>query len=84
MMKWMKSRKFVEKSVPAEKITFSDRMRIWFKWAIDPLAAFFNCIGLTPNTMTLLGLAGNFVGAYFVSTGTDDDGWYSDAHHHTA
>jgi CDP-diacylglycerol--glycerol-3-phosphate 3-phosphatidyltransferase len=44
-------------------------MRIWFKWAIDPLAAFFYRIGLSPNTMRLLGLAGNFVGAYFVSTG---------------
>ncbi len=55
--------------MPAQKMTFSDRLRVWFKWAIDPLAAFFNRIGLTPNTMTLLGLAGNFVGAYFVSTG---------------
>ncbi len=44
-------------------------MRIWFKWAIDPLATFFNRIGLTPNTMTLLGLAGNFAGAYFVAQG---------------
>lgn len=55
--------------MPAQKMTFSDRLRVWFKWAINPLAAFFNRIGLTPNTMTLLGLAGNFVGAYFVSTG---------------
>lgn len=44
-------------------------MRTWFKWAIDPLAMFFNRIGLTPNAMTLLGLAGNFAGAYFVSRG---------------
>jgi CDP-diacylglycerol--glycerol-3-phosphate 3-phosphatidyltransferase len=50
-------------------MTFSDRMRIWFKWAIDPLASFFNRIGLTPNAMTLLGLAGNFIGAFFVSRG---------------
>ncbi|WKZ49930.1 MAG: CDP-alcohol phosphatidyltransferase family protein [Anaerolineales bacterium] len=51
------------------KIEFSDRMRIWFKWFLDPVAAFFNRIGLTPNTMTLLGLAGNFAAAYFVSRG---------------
>jgi CDP-diacylglycerol--glycerol-3-phosphate 3-phosphatidyltransferase len=44
-------------------------MRIWFKWILDPLAVFFNRIGLTPMIMTLLGLAGNFVGAYFVSQG---------------
>ncbi len=59
----------MEKAVNNEKLTFSDRLRIWFKWILDPLAIFFNRIGLTPNTMTLLGLAGNFVGAYFVAQG---------------
>ena len=59
----------MEKAVSSQKITFSDRLRIWFKWLLDPLGSFFNRIGLTPNTMTLLGLAGNFVGAYFVSQG---------------
>jgi len=51
------------------KITFSDRLRIWFKWFLDPVAGFFNRIGLTPNTMTLMGLVGNFVAAWFVATG---------------
>jgi CDP-diacylglycerol--glycerol-3-phosphate 3-phosphatidyltransferase len=50
-------------------VTFTDRMRVWFKWIIDPLAQFFTRLGMTPNTMTLLGLAGNFLGAYFVSRG---------------
>jgi CDP-diacylglycerol--glycerol-3-phosphate 3-phosphatidyltransferase len=59
----------LEKVIPTQKLTFSDRLRIWFKWFLDPVAAFFNRIGLTPNTMTLLGLAGNFVGAYYVSQG---------------
>lgn len=59
----------MEKVVVPQKLTFSDRLRIWFKWVIDPLARFFNWIGLTPNTMTLLGLAGNFIGAYYVSQG---------------
>ena len=59
----------MEKVVTNDKPTFSDRLRIWFKWILDPLAVFFNRIGLTPNTMTLLGLAGNFVGAYFVAQG---------------
>lgn len=44
-------------------------MRIWFKWILDPLAVFFNRIGLTPIVMTMLGLTGNFLGAYFVSQG---------------
>jgi CDP-diacylglycerol--glycerol-3-phosphate 3-phosphatidyltransferase len=44
-------------------------MRIWFKWVLDPLAVFFNRIGLTPMMMTSLGLTGNFIGAYFVAQG---------------
>ncbi len=51
------------------KLTFSDRLRIWFKWILDPIAGFFNRLGLTPNTMTLLGLAGNFIAAVFVAQG---------------
>ena len=50
-------------------VTFTDRMRIWFKWVIDPLGRFFLGLGMTPNMMTALGLAGNFVGAYFISQG---------------
>lgn len=50
-------------------VTFTDRMRIWFKWVIDPLGRFFLNLGMTPNMMTALGLAGNFVGAYFIAQG---------------
>ncbi|MFN8413627.1 MAG: CDP-alcohol phosphatidyltransferase family protein [Anaerolineales bacterium] len=49
--------------------TFSDRLRILFKGLIDPVGAFLNRIGLTPNTITLLGLAGTTLGAYFLSQG---------------
>jgi CDP-diacylglycerol--glycerol-3-phosphate 3-phosphatidyltransferase len=59
----------LEKTIVTGKPALSDRMRIWFKWILDPLAGFFNRIGLTPMVMTLLGLAGNFVGAYFVAQG---------------
>jgi CDP-diacylglycerol--glycerol-3-phosphate 3-phosphatidyltransferase len=52
-----------------EKPTFSDRMRIWFKWAIDPLAIFFNRLGLHPITMTILGLVGTTVGAFMIARG---------------
>jgi len=51
------------------RVTFTDRLRAWFKWVVDPLGRFFLGIGLTPNTMTALGLAGNFLGAYFLSQG---------------
>lgn len=50
-------------------VTFTDRMRIWFKWVVDPLGKFFLGLGMTPNMMTTLGLAGNFLGAYFISQG---------------
>ncbi len=51
------------------KKTFSDYLRLWFKWFLDPLGGFFNRIGLTPNMMTLLGLVGNSVGAYYLARG---------------
>jgi CDP-diacylglycerol--glycerol-3-phosphate 3-phosphatidyltransferase len=59
----------VDKVDKPAKLTFSDRLRIWFKWILDPIAGFFNRLGLTPNTMTLLGLAGNFIAAVFVAQG---------------
>ena len=49
--------------------TFSDYLRLWFKWVLDPLGGFFNRIGITPNMMTMLGLLGNSVGAYFLARG---------------
>lgn len=51
------------------KKTFTDFLRITFKWVLDPLGRFFNHTGLTPNTVTLLGVAGNIVAAYFVARG---------------
>lgn len=49
--------------------TFTDYLRLWFKWVLDPLGGFFNRLGLTPNMMTMLGLLGNTVGAYYLATG---------------
>jgi len=59
----------VEKNGVPVPMTFTDRMRGWFKWVVDPLGRFFLNLGMTPNMMTALGLAGNFVGAYFISQG---------------
>jgi CDP-diacylglycerol--glycerol-3-phosphate 3-phosphatidyltransferase len=49
--------------------TFTDYLRLWFKWVLDPLAGFFNRLGLTPNMMTIIGLLGNTVGAYYLARG---------------
>ena len=55
-------------NMPAKK-TFTDYLRLWFKWVLDPLGGFFNRLGLTPNMMTMLGLIGNTVGAYYLAHG---------------
>lgn len=49
--------------------TLTDLLRVWFKGFLDPVAAFLNRLGLAPNTLTLMGLAGNIVGAIFLSQG---------------
>jgi CDP-diacylglycerol--glycerol-3-phosphate 3-phosphatidyltransferase len=49
--------------------TLTDQMRALFKWVIDPIAAFFNRIGILPNTMTLMGLVGHTIGAFFLYQG---------------
>lgn len=51
------------------KKTFTDYLRLWFKWVLDPLGRFFLSLGLTPNMVTMLGLLGNTVGAYFLARG---------------
>ena len=51
------------------KPTFSDRLRVSFKGILDPVGAFLNRTGLTPNAITLLGLLGTSIGAYFISQG---------------
>lgn len=49
--------------------TLTDYLRLWFKWVLDPLGRFFNSLGITPIMMTMLGLIGNTVGAYFLARG---------------
>lgn len=51
------------------KPTFTDRLRIIFKGILDSIGAFLNNTGLHPNTITLLGLFGTTVGAYYLSQG---------------
>lgn len=52
-----------------KKKTFTDYMRFWFKGILDPMAVFFNRLGIAPNTMTILGLLMNVGAAYFLSQG---------------
>jgi CDP-diacylglycerol--glycerol-3-phosphate 3-phosphatidyltransferase len=49
--------------------TFTDYLRLWFRWVLDPLGKFFIRLGLTPNMMTVIGMLGNCVGAYYLARG---------------
>ena len=49
--------------------TFTDLMRALFKGVLDPIGAFLNSIGLTPNALTMMGLVGNAIGAVFLMQG---------------
>jgi CDP-diacylglycerol--glycerol-3-phosphate 3-phosphatidyltransferase len=56
----------VEKKKPS---TFTDQMRARFKGILDPLGAALNRLGLKPNTITILGLVGNTIGAVLLAQG---------------
>ncbi len=53
----------------AKPKTFTDVMRGLFKGILDPIGGFLNRLGVTPNMMTMLGLFGNMVGAWFLAQG---------------
>ena len=59
----------MENSVKVEKISLTDRLRAMFKGVLDPIGSFLNSLGLTPNMITLAGLAGNVVAAFFLARG---------------
>ncbi len=54
---------------PKPPATLSDQLRLAFKGILDPIAAFLNRLGLTPNAVTLLGLAGSAIAALFLAQG---------------
>jgi CDP-diacylglycerol--glycerol-3-phosphate 3-phosphatidyltransferase len=56
-------------SVDDTRPTLTDQMRIRFKGLLDTLGNFLNRLGITPNTLTMIGLAGNFIGALFLAQG---------------
>jgi CDP-diacylglycerol---glycerol-3-phosphate 3-phosphatidyltransferase len=61
----------MEQGIKKEKKPFilSDFMRVRFRGVLDPIAAFFNRLGIMPNTMTIFGLIGNIIGAFFLARG---------------
>jgi CDP-diacylglycerol--glycerol-3-phosphate 3-phosphatidyltransferase len=53
----------------SDSITLTDLLRKRFKHVLDPIGAFLNRLGLMPNTITIIGLVGNTIGAYFLWQG---------------
>lgn len=49
--------------------TLTDQLRVRFKGILDPIGNVLNGFGLMPNTMTILGLVGNTIGAFLISQG---------------
>jgi CDP-diacylglycerol--glycerol-3-phosphate 3-phosphatidyltransferase len=60
----------VDETVQQKEVTFTEAVRIRFKNLLDPIAAFLNRIGITPNTLTLSGLVGSLIGAFFLARGS--------------
>jgi CDP-diacylglycerol--glycerol-3-phosphate 3-phosphatidyltransferase len=56
----------IEKKKPS---SLTDWLRLHFKGVLDPVAGFLNRIGLFPNTVTIIGLVGNAVAAFFLARG---------------
>lgn len=52
-----------------KRLTLTDQMRVRFKGLLDPVGEFLNGLGLMPNTITILGLLGNTLGAFLLAQG---------------
>lgn len=52
-----------------KKKSFSDNMRVWFRWYYHPIAEFLNRLGIHPNTVTLIGMTGTVVVSLLIADG---------------
>jgi CDP-diacylglycerol--glycerol-3-phosphate 3-phosphatidyltransferase len=59
----------VNERVRTTRLTLTDLMRAWFRFVLDPIGGFLNRLGLMPNTVTLLGLAGTLVASILLARG---------------
>jgi len=53
----------VAQTTSKKALSFTDFLRVRFKGVLDGIGGFLNRLGIMPNTMTLLGLAGNTIAA---------------------
>ncbi len=59
----------VDERARSTRLTLTDLMRAWFKFVLDPIGGFLNRLGLMPNTVTLIGLAGTLVASILLARG---------------
>jgi CDP-diacylglycerol--glycerol-3-phosphate 3-phosphatidyltransferase len=59
----------VNETIRPKRQTLTDLLRARFKNWLDPVGAGLIRLGITPNTLTLAGLAGNIVGSIFLARG---------------
>lgn len=52
-----------------ERISLEKWLRIAFKGVLESMGGFMNRLGIHPNTVTIAGLLGNFIGAFLLGTG---------------
>ncbi len=58
-----------EQAVPPEKVTLTDLLRLWTKPIIDPIVTFFARYRLSPDVLTVAGMAFHFLFAWLISIG---------------
>ena len=59
----------MENTEEKKKISLTDSMRSLFKGILEPIGKLLNKTGLTPNSITMLGLLGNIIAAFFLANG---------------
>jgi CDP-diacylglycerol---glycerol-3-phosphate 3-phosphatidyltransferase len=55
--------------IEQNKKSFSDNMRVWFRWYYHPIAEFLNRLGIHPNTVTLIGMTGTVAVSLLIADG---------------
>ena len=55
--------------IEQKRPSFTDRMRVWFRWYYTPIAKFLSRLGIHPNVLTLIGLAGTAGVAVLIGLG---------------
>jgi CDP-diacylglycerol---glycerol-3-phosphate 3-phosphatidyltransferase len=59
----------VDEVVERQSKSITDIFRNLFKGIFEPIATFLTRLGVYPNTITILGLIGHFIAAYFAAIG---------------